>query len=265
MDENEFRRMMGRDPKLAEDPEEAEARKERLESGEPTLGDIFSDEGFDVVEANMEERKGMVLEHFGLNDAPEHEAETGPDYGDYYDMLSKEQRKEYDKAHSTYLKRRFPTRDLEGGADSLIAFAATNPPEVLRRHTWRLQRGLDEPMFGAELPKRKRNTIRNYQAALILQLCDGCDDELTEQTMASGAEVSRHVRQADPWDRSQFQADISDPVYVYFFRYGDMFIEREKWGSLFGDDRFPYAPPKTCHRCGFSELDEWREAFGERD
>jgi hypothetical protein len=267
VDKNDFRAMMGGTPKRETPPEEREAIEQRLDSGEATLGDIFSDTGMDRIFENMEKDKQAILEHFKLNDAPEGDGIGGHDEA-MYDMLSKEQSEQLRKAESAYGKRRYPTRDRDDHTNSLLTFAATNPPEVLRRHVWRLQRGLDEPMFGTELQPLP-NRLRSYEAAIIIQLCDNCTTELYEQTLKSGAETHGRARGSTIFkylEREHFYARDDDGYGgFYLFRYEDKHVEREVGRSLFGNDKFPYAMPKTCHRCGFNEVDEWREAFGSRE
>jgi len=265
MDKDDFRNMMGGEPKREETPEEKAAIEERLDSGDPTLGDVFSDTGMDRIFQNMEKRKQEILEHYKLNDAPDDDARHAEAMRG---LLSKEQSTELRKAESAYIKRRFPMRDKNDATNSLLTFAATNPPEVLRRHVWRLQRDLDQPLFGTEM-LHAHNRIRSYQAALIVELCDECADDLYEETKDSGAE--EWYREPDLGrfhllQRKKFYERSRETEYtgIYMFRYGDMYVERDESGSLFGDDKFPYAPPKACARCGINEAEQWRERFGGR-
>ena len=272
MDEHDFEKMMGREPKPEEPPEEREAREARLGTPDATLGDIFHRDTLKRYAQSLGERRRTILEHFGLRDPADEE--DGPSEEDFYEMLSEEQRKQYHKARNYYVNRRRATKNEEG---SLLAFAATNPPEVLRRHLWRLQRGLEESLFG-ERPRTYPTTrVRDYQATLMVTLCDSCADELWEE---SEAEMSPPDQARKPGKRPKVSSSASARFHLmdrnyfvgmpfsnserYLFRMADAYVEREVNTGLFGDNEFPYAGPKECQRCGTTDVDMWRERYGDK-
>jgi hypothetical protein len=244
MDEQEFRRLVGGKEEPKESPEEVQARKERVARGEGTTRDVFAE-----LPGELQRRRDYYLGLYGLNPPFGEEAEQHSE--DMARLMSEDQREQYLRASSAYRKRRLPTRDQTNPTNSLEAFAATNPPEVLRRHVWRLQRGMDEPMFGAEEP-RKANKVREYNASLSVSLCDSCAEELRAETEASGAERNTISKEKDTF------YDRDSPAGLFLFKYGNVLVEMER-ASFFG---FPYSDPKTCERCGEDEVDMWHETFG---
>jgi hypothetical protein len=268
MDKHEFDELMGAKPQPEETPEEQEAREARMEAGEATMEDVFSRANIERVVDEDRERKKAILDHYSLNDRMDEETEAHRKA--MYSLLSEEQKKQFKRAEKTYRKRRLPAQDKNDPDNNLLTFAATNPPEILSKHIWRLQRGMDEPMWGTELePPPSR--VRHYRAALIIELCDRCADELYEETNDSGAEEwHRPPSDGSRWDalqRKPFYGRKSEAVYndTYQFRYEDLYVEQEVGGSLFGFDEFPYAQPMTCARCGLDDADLWRERFGSAD
>jgi hypothetical protein len=250
-DKADFRRMMGGEPREVETEEEVEARRERLESDEGTFEDIFSE----LPEAlHRAERHYLGL--YGLKPAISEEEEAAAEAA--FELMSEEQHKVYSIATSAYSKRGFPSKDPADPSNSLASFAATNPPEVLRRHVWRLQRRLDEPIFGRERdPRAERNRVDRYAAALSVELCKECAEDLREETEHSGAELFSF--RGGAMDGRFYERGVGS---IYLFRFGRMFVQRKDEGFM-GD--FPYSEPKTCERCGVSDVEMWREQFGDAE
>jgi hypothetical protein len=259
--------MMGAEQVPEETEEEREAREARLDTPEVTFGDIFHPEVMARRQRALAARRDAILERYGLN--PAH-AEGEEQYReDMHSILSEDQKQQLSRAERAYMKRDYPVQARGDFKRSLLTFAATNPPEVLRKHIWRLQRGMDKPMYGTVLEKPLVR-IRNYQAALMIRLCDNCADDLCEDTKDSGAEE---------WGRDNSTGRLGyqgrQPFYshggsmgdgyggIYLFKYGVMYVERDSPGSLFGDDQFPYTEPTVCSRCGVDEVELWRERYGE--
>ena len=95
--------------------------------------------------------------------------------------MTSEQEEMYLQALRAYSKRRLPT-------SGLLEFAANNPFEVLRKHIWRLQRGLDDPMFGP--PRKPLIRIEKYVVERFAYLCPDCAYTLEESTERAGEERS---------------------------------------------------------------------------
>ena len=284
MDERDFEKMMGRKPEPEESEEEREAREARLGTDEATFEDLFHPSNVDRIFDAAEERKRQILEHYGLNDRPDNE-EIKRHAEAMLEMLSDEQREQLRKAEDAYIKRRLPQHDKGDWSRSLLSFAATNEPAVLRRHIWRLQRGMDEPMFGPrdDLPIVARG-VREYEATIKVTLCDRCVDELREETEARVEEEDAPRNPYTPekvvdsirsfrlhyMGKHYFYKSHTDESWVpycYIFRVddarGDAYVESDTSRDLFGHDEFPYSPPKECSRCGTSDVDFWRERYGE--
>jgi hypothetical protein len=267
MDEHDFERMMGKDPKT--EPEESEeeraAREERIGTPEMTMGDLFHKDTMGRIFDQMEEDKKAILDHYGLQDR-QVDADREAEHEALFAMLSDEQEKQYNRAVKAYLKRSLPTFDAEG---DLLSFAVESEPKVLSRHIWRLQRGMDEPMYGPPRePEELPNWIENYRASLVISLCHECAEELREETEAAGAEPPMYggnkLYRVGRKELTPFYDRRGGPTGGYYmFKYRNMWLDHQDFGSLFGDHRFPYSPPKTCHRCGVTDVDLWRERYGD--
>jgi hypothetical protein len=249
-DENMFRRLVGASDKEDEAPEEIQARHERFEQGEPILWDVLAE-----LPNEIDRRQQHYLGLYGLNDVyTEDEKEL---LEASFALMSDEQKKQYFRAIEAYWKRSFRTEDRDDHLNSLTSFAATNPPEVLRKHVWRLQRGLDEPFFGKEEAEEKPNRVREYKATVTVSLCDHCAKELEQETEEAGAERIISAKRF-----KKYFHDSSAMVGYYLFRYKEMYVEREK-AAFFSD--FPLRAPEECARCGTDEVTLWRERFGEKE
>lgn len=247
MDENAFRRMVGAKEKVEESPEEARARVERRAEGNPTVGEVMRE-----LPDLAESWRRHYLNLYGLNDAYTEEEKAATEASRA--LMSEGQKKQFRKAVNAYDKHGFNQKDAEDASNNLASFAATNPPEVLRRHVWRLQRGLDEPLFG-KAPEQKPNRVRAYRAAVSVSLCARCAEELERETEEAGAEST-----TGSGERLGNFYEVGDlMVGFYLFKYEEMYVERDR--TLFS---FPIGEPKECARCGVDDVALWRERFGEK-
>ena len=245
--EDLFRQLTGAGENSGPTEEEVQEAKERLETGEGTMGDLGTALG-DIVH----ERQQFHLKHFGLKPVFTEEEEEHSEA--MFELMSEEQDKLYHRAMNIYMKRGFPIHNENDKMDDLAAFAATNPPSTLRRHLWRLQRGLDEPFWGKEKPPQP-NKVWRYAATTFVHLCTNCAKELERETEEAGAERK--------WNRDGKFYDPDLPLGFYLFRYEDCYVNSKKT-SLAGDDApFPVGTPRECQRCGVNDVEIWREHFGE--
>jgi hypothetical protein len=248
--ENEemFRRLTGSSAE-DESPEEIAARRDRFQQGEETL--------FDVLEAlpdAMQRAQKHYLGMYGLKPPFSEEEELHEEA--MFELMSDEQRELWHRPLDAYSKRDLPIRDENARENNLEAFAATNPPEVLRRHIWRLQRGQDEPLFGRVAPRAPK-LVREYKATIHIALCDACTEELKQETEDAGAERPPYgKRERKFYDREGPLAGF------YLFRYGEMFVEQSMPGFF---STFPRRDAQQCARCGVTDVELWRERFGDAD
>lgn len=249
MNDNAFRRLVG---SADEEPEEAAARRERLAKDEPQVRDVLSE-----LPDMLESRRRHYLDLYRLADTHTEDEKAAAEAS--YTLLSEEQGRQLYTAEKAYDKRGFPIGDAQDTSKNLVSFAATNPPEVLRKHVWRLQRGLDEPLFGkaATAEGSKLNYVRVYQATVTVSLCNRCAEELERETEESGAE-----RVSDSRKRLGRFYERGGPMAGYFlFKYGEMYVEREE-ATFFST--FPLREPEECARCGTDDVTSWRERFGDK-
>ena len=135
-----------------------------------------------------------------------------------------------------------------------------------------MQRKLDKPLFGEEPREFPPTQVREYRATLMVTLCDRCADELREESEAErepDAEESKPMHQTHSMrfhlmDKGDLIGTPLGRFDRYLLRLGDTYVEREVTTSLFGDDEFPYASPKECQRCGTTDVDMWRERYGDK-
>jgi hypothetical protein len=137
LDKDEFRRLTGGKEEKEETPEEVEARRERFEEGEETLEDVFA-----VLPEVMRRKQEFFLNHYGL-DSPFTEEQEQHSKA-MHELMSKEQCEQYMRARKAYGERDLPPARLGDPMDGLLTYAATHPPEDLRKHIWRL-RGSTQP------------------------------------------------------------------------------------------------------------------------
>jgi hypothetical protein len=247
-DRRTFRRLMGGKEEDEETPKEVEAREERARRGEHTVFDALK-----MLPAILERDRKHYLDLYGLNDSNSEEEKLQSNAA--FEMMSEEQAEQNRRAYRAYRKRDFPLRDKDDRFNNLWSFAATNPPEVLRKHIWRLQRGLDEPLFGTE-PEPPLGLVKEYTAAVSVALCGRCAEELRRETEASGAE--RYQRSSKRLKDYFYDLDNPASAHFYLFRYEEMYVERER-GTPFS---FPHEEPKECARCGVDDVSLWKERFG---
>lgn len=247
-----FRDLIGKDQGRGDTPEELEGARERLNEGEGTIKDAFR-----VLPERLSEMREHNFRKYGLN--PDFSEEEQLYFKSVHELMSEEQRKQFMSAISAYRKRGFPIRDRHDKFNGLEQFAATNPPETLRRHVWRLQRDLDEPLFGRE-SKPKSNRIEMYDATVFVSICDSCRADLEEETEASGLERSRWYKDKfNGWDSRD---DRDSMAGIFLFKYEDKYAVREANRFL---NKFPSGDPLRCHRCGIDEVELWRDRYGSRE
>ncbi len=237
-----------------EDRKEAQARAERMAAGEGTVMDVLAEWPH-----MLAERQTHNLKKYGLYD-PRSEITPEAEFR-MMDLtsMSPEQDKQYYKADRAYRDRNLPTHNAKDPENSLLVFAATNPPEVLRRHIWRLQRGLDDPMFGPPREEPRRNTINRYVMQRTAHLCSNCARALEDTTERAGGERTTNPSKA-------FVGESGKPLFYstegghYLFEWGEEHATYQKRGAAYS---FPYGDPHVCERCGVDDVELWRDHFGD--
>lgn len=262
MDEQDFRRLSGREEdEFLDAPDEEKQRiREQIEENpdEVKLFDIFK-----VLPNIREETAAHFLDLYGLAQFEKDESYQLREA--QFEMLSDEQRKLYSKATKAYYKRGYPTSAKDRKEDGLLSFVLENPPKVVSRHIWRLQRNLDEPKWGTELPEYVHmNRVNVYTASVFVAICDECAAKLREEQENLAQEQSDRFDRWQPRDRYTHYSDRETGVGFYMFRLNDMWVERQRAEALF-KSQFPYREPYICQVCGISDVDIWREWFGEKD
>ena len=227
-----------------EDRRQAQEREERIaqDPDSMTLADAF-----ERLPAVLEANREFILSKYGLPDFGEMSKEEEMAWKVRQAKLetnNDERYVLYRKLSSAYRKRGYSER---GDSINLMTYCADAPIAEIKRHTWRIQRNMDEPMFGLEKSRPVRNAVRTFEYRAFVNLCRECEQELRRQTEAAGDERSSWKK-----DRKSF---YESDVGFYEFRWDERYIT---YGKGWAFSYFPYEEPLTCARCGDSDLELYR-------